>query len=213
MLKDTSGMGDLLRLDSLVINTAFLKVRGIDREELRRQCRSLALPTPKNSSALQEALGQTFESLCEQQPIGRRLFRQFLLASNRQCAATAEFLEELNSWSFAEEEAREKVKQSILAKFCQPESTSFLSYLTGHDADRCKRLPDMNSNDVMMAQMREATRDFLKGEPFSDYLNSPFFYRFLQWKEYEKQKISDKYFYKFRTLGKGGFGEVGTRTP
>ncbi|XP_056906564.1 rhodopsin kinase grk7-b isoform X3 [Takifugu flavidus] len=31
---------------------------------------------------------------------------------------------------------------------------------------------------------------------------------FLQWKEYEKQKITRKYFYEFRTLGRGGFGEV-----
>ncbi|XP_029027734.1 rhodopsin kinase grk7-b [Betta splendens] len=201
-------MADLLPLDSLVVNTAFLKVQGIDREELRKQRLSQTLPVPKNSSTVREALGDTFESLCEQQPIGRKLFQQFLLASDPQCAATAEFLEELNSWSFAADETREKVKRSILDKFCQPQSKSYLSYLTGQDADRRRTSPDMNFNDVMMEQMREATRDFLKGKPFSDYLSSPFFYRFLQWKEFERQKISDKYFYMFRTLGKGGFGEV-----
>lgn len=206
-------MGDLVVLDSLVVNTAYLKAQRIDRNELRRQRLSLTLPVPKNLSTLQEEVEETYESLCEQQPIGRKLFQQFLLASNPQYVAAAEFLEELSNWSFAEDETRERVKQSILAKFCQPGSRSFHSYLTGQDAERCKHLSDKNFDEVMMGQIREATRDFLKGKPFSDYLNSPLFYRFLQWKEYEKQKISDKYFYKFRTLGKGGFGEVGAGNP
>lgn len=56
--------------------------------------------------------------------------------------------------------------------------------------------------------IKKATSDFLKGRPFLEYLDSHFYYKFLQWKEYEKQVITDKYFYEFRILGKGGFGEV-----
>uniref|UniRef100_A0A4W6E832 G protein-coupled receptor kinase n=1 Tax=Lates calcarifer TaxID=8187 RepID=A0A4W6E832_LATCA len=201
-------MGDLVGLDNLVANTAYLRAQQIDRDALRKQRHSLTLPKLKKSSALQAAVGQKYESLCEQQPIGRKLFQQFLLSSDPQCQAAAEFLEELSHWIFAEDEAREKAKQSILATFCHPESRRFLSYLTGEDAERCKHLSDENFNEVVMDQIREATRNFLRGKPFSEYLKSPFFYRFLQWKEYEKQKINDKYFYEFRTLGKGGFGEV-----
>ncbi|XP_054455552.1 rhodopsin kinase grk7-b [Anoplopoma fimbria] len=200
-------MGDLLGLNSLVANTAYLSAQHVNHEYLRKQRRSLMLPKPKMSSALQAAVGRKYESLCERQPIGKRLFHQFLRASNPQYRVATEFLEELSDWSFAEDEAREKAKQSILAKFCQPESRSFLSYITGEAAERCKSLSGKNF-DVMLTQIREATRDFLRGRPFSEYLNSPFFYKFLQWKEYEKQKISDRYFYEFRTLGKGGFGEV-----
>ncbi|KAG8002102.1 Rhodopsin kinase 2 [Nibea albiflora] len=76
------------------------------------------------------------------------------------------------------------------------------------EAERCKELSDKNFNEETIDQIKEATRDFLRGKPFSEYLKSPFFYRFLQWKEYEKQKITKRYFYEFRTLGKGGFGEV-----
>ncbi|CAB1348764.1 unnamed protein product [Coregonus sp. 'balchen'] len=47
-------------------------------------------------------------------------------------------------------------------------------------------------------------QQYVQGE----YQTSPNFDKFLQWKEYEKQKITDKYFHEFRTLGKGGFGEV-----
>ncbi|XP_068572431.1 rhodopsin kinase grk7-b isoform X2 [Cebidichthys violaceus] len=200
-------MGDLPGLNNLVANTVYLKAQHVHRDELRKQRLSLTLPKPKMSSALQAAVGRKYESLCERQPIGRKLFQQFLRASNPQYRVATEFLEELSDWSFAEDEAREKAKQSILVQFCQPESRSFLSYLTGEAAERCKSLSDKNF-DVIMGQIREATRDFLRGKPFSEYLNSPFFYRFLQWKEYEKQKISDRYFYEFRTLGKGGFGEV-----
>lgn len=202
-------MGDLVGLDNLVANTAYLKAQQVDASELRKQRLPLTLPRPKMSSAFPSAAGRTYESLCEQQPIGRKLFQQFLLASNPQYLVAAEFLEELNHWSFAENETRERAKLSILAKFCQSESRAFLSYLTGEAAEKCKALSHKNFNEVMMGQLREVTRDFLRKKPFSEYLKSPFFYRFLQWKEYEKQKITRKYFYEFRTLGRGGFGEVG----
>uniref|UniRef100_A0A3Q3GZD7 G protein-coupled receptor kinase n=1 Tax=Labrus bergylta TaxID=56723 RepID=A0A3Q3GZD7_9LABR len=180
MCGDSSNVDDLMRLDNLVASTAYLNAQHVDTKE---------------TSALRVEVGRKYESLCEQQPIGRNLFRQFIRATNPQYLAAIEFLEELNNWSFTEDEAREKVKQSILAKFCQPESKSFLSYLTGEAAEKQKKLSDKNFNEVVMGQIREATRDFLKGRPFSEYLKSPYFYRFLQWKEHEKQKIR-------------GFGEV-----
>ncbi|XP_037630380.1 rhodopsin kinase grk7-b-like [Sebastes umbrosus] len=201
-------MGDLLGLDNLVANTAYLRAQHIHRDELRKQRVFLTLPKPKMSSALQAAVGRKYESLCERQPIGRKLFQQFLRTSNPQYGVATEFLEELSHWSFAEDEAKEKAKENILAQFCRPGSESFLSYLTGEEAESCKNLSEKNFEVVTLGKIKEATRDYLWGKPFSEYLNSPFFYRFLQWKEYEKQRINDKYFYEFRTLGRGGFGEV-----
>lgn len=209
MSQDTSS--DLVGLDTLVANTAYLKAQHVDRNELKKQRHSLTLPKPKKSSALQLVGGNKYESLCERQPIGRKLFQQFLLASDLQYVAATEFLEDLNRWSIAEGETREKAKQRILTKFFRPESKSFLSYLTGEAAEKCRNLSEKNFDEVTMDQIKEATRDFLRGKPFSEYLKSPIFYRFLQWKEFEKQKITSKYFYEFRTLGKGGFGEVSTK--
>uniref|UniRef100_A0A3P8TJD3 G protein-coupled receptor kinase n=1 Tax=Amphiprion percula TaxID=161767 RepID=A0A3P8TJD3_AMPPE len=206
MPRDTSTTDDLVH--NLVANTAYLKAQQIDRNKLRKERLSLTLPRPDKSSVLQAAVGKKYESLCEQQPIGRKLFQQFLLASNPQYIAAAEFLEELNAWRFAENETIQMAKQRVLAKFFRPESKFFLSYLTGEYAKMCRDLTEKNLDEVVMEEMREATRDFLRGKPFLEYQKSPFFSRFLQWKEYEKQNISDKYFYEFRTLGKGGFGEV-----
>ncbi|XP_022048298.2 rhodopsin kinase grk7-b [Acanthochromis polyacanthus] len=206
MPRDTSTTDDLVH--NLVANTACLKAQQIDRNKLRNERVSLTLPRPEKSSVLRAAVGKKYESLCEQQPIGRKLFQQFLLASDPQCVAAAEFLEELNAWRFAENETIQMAKQRVLAKFFRPESTFFLSYLTGKYAKMCKDLTEKNLDEVVMEEMMEATRDFLRGRPFLEYQKSPFFSRFLQWKEYEKQSITDKYFYEFRTLGKGGFGEV-----
>ncbi|KAM3616287.1 uncharacterized protein V6R79_015553 [Siganus canaliculatus] len=197
-----------LGLDNLVANTAYLRAQNIDRNELRKQRLSLTLPKPNKSSAAQLAAEMEYEALCEQQPIGKKLFQQFLLTSGPQYVAAAELLDELTRWTFAEGEARKKATENVLTKFFRPESRTFLSYLTGEAAEKCNGLSDKKFNEESMGEIREATKDFLKGKPFSEYLKSHLFYRFLQWKEYEKQRITGKYFYEFRTLGKGGFGEV-----
>lgn len=194
---------ELMYLNDLVVNTTY---PGAQQAGTRRL--SMSLPRPK-SSGLPGSEGSCYESLCEQQPIGRRLFHQFLLDSNSQYAAAANLLEEFDHWQHVEDEAKEKAKVRILAKFCQPESRTFLFSQTGDTAEKYASLSISNFDEAAMEHVREATRTFLKGGPFSEYLKSPFFYRFLQWKEYEKQKITRKYFYEFRTLGRGGFGEVG----
>lgn len=188
-------------LNHLVVNTIN---PGARRTGTSRP--SMSLPRPK-SSGLLESEGSCYESLCEQQPIGRRLFRQFLLDSNSRYAAAAKLLEEFDHWQYMDGEAKEEAKLSVLARFRQPESRSFLFSHTGDAAEKYASLPTVD--EAALEHVREATRTFLKGAPFSEYLKSPFFYRFLQWKEYEKQKITRKYFYEFRTLGRGGFGEVG----
>lgn len=206
-------MDNLPGLDNLVANTAYLKAQNINRNKLRDEWTSLSLPKPRMSYNLQASVGRNYESLCEQQPIGKKLFQQFLLASNSQYMVATEFLLELSDWSFAEKEAREKAKQRILATFFQPGSRSFVSYFTGEAAGICKVISIQRFDEEMLDELREATRDLLRDKPFVEYLDSPYFYKFLQWKEYEKQKINDRYFYEFRTLGKGGFGEVSSTNP
>ncbi|XP_061659475.1 G protein-coupled receptor kinase 6 isoform X2 [Syngnathoides biaculeatus] len=50
--------------------------------------------------------------------------------------------------------------------------------------------------------------DFLSVAPFSDYLDSMYYNRFLQWKWLERQPVTKNTFRQYRVLGKGGFGEV-----
>ncbi|XP_020796084.2 rhodopsin kinase grk7-b [Boleophthalmus pectinirostris] len=198
-------MGDLGVLENLVANTAYLRAQQMDRSELRKHRLSLSLPKPKSLRS-QEAVVKQYESLCEQQPIGKRLFQQFL-TSDPQYIAAARFLEELRDYYYAEGVSRRLVQKKIINTFGQTGSKSFLSFLTGDGAKALENLSEDNFEEVI-GTIKEAAREFLKGRPFMEYLESPFYYKFLQWKEYEKQTISDKYFYEFRILGKGGFGEV-----
>ncbi|KAM8853990.1 rhodopsin kinase grk7-b-like isoform 1-T1 [Synchiropus picturatus] len=201
-------MTDIKGLESLVENTAYVQAQQMDRNTLRDQRRPLSLPRPKRPTELREEVGTNYQSLCEQQPIGKKLFQQFLQSSSPQCQAAAEFLEELNDWHFAEDEPKTKAKQKFLSKFFHPDSRSFLSFLTEDVVEMCKGLSSKNFDEGILNKTREATTDFLREAPFTEYQKSPFFYRFLQWKEYEKQRINHMHFYEYRTIGKGGFGEV-----
>ncbi|XP_062843706.1 rhodopsin kinase grk7a [Trichomycterus rosablanca] len=200
-------MCDLSALDNLVANTAYLKAQGGDEKELKKRRQSLSLPKSESCAGIRATIEKDFESLCELQPIGKKLFRQYL-GTAPEYATAAEFLDELNEWDLAEGAAKDKTRTNIINQFCKEGSKSFLSYLSGDALEKCKAVTEKDFEEVMMGKVKEGTREFLKGKPFTDYMTSPFFDRFLQWKEYEKQPISDKYFYEFRTLGKGGFGEV-----
>ncbi|TMS03921.1 G protein-coupled receptor kinase 5 [Larimichthys crocea] len=63
-------------------------------------------------------------------------------------------------------------------------------------------------SDSDTQRCREAVHDYLSEAPFSDYQNSMYFDRFLQWKVLERQPITKDTFRQYRVLGKGGFGEV-----
>lgn len=200
-------MCDMSALDNLVANTAYLKAQGGDEKELRKRRQSLALPKPEKCETIRASVGQDFESLCELQPIGKKLFRQHL-NETPEYAVAAEFLDELNDWELAEGAAKDKACTNIINQFCKEGSKSFLSCLTGEALEKCKAVTEKDFEVVMTGKVKEAVREFLKGKPFTEYTLSPLFDKFLQWKEYEKQPITEKYFYEFRTLGKGGFGEV-----
>lgn len=200
-------MCDMGGLDNLVANTAYLKAQGGDDKEMKKRRRSLSLPKPDQCAAARGSVEKEFEQICERQPVGKKFFRQYL-ANNAEYKNAAEFLDELYDWDLAEGAAKDKARQNILNKYCKADSKTFLTFLTGEAATKCKAVTDKDFEEVMKGKVQEGTREFLKGKPLTDYQASPFFDKFMQWKEYERQPITDKYFYEFRTLGKGGFGEV-----
>lgn len=201
-------MCDLGGLDNLVANTAYLKAQSLDEREMKKRRRSLNLPKPEQCSLTRMTIPTDFEQICEKQPIGKTFFRQFLQTSSQESIAAAEFLDELSDWNLAEAGAKDKARQNIINKYCKADSKSFLAYLTGDVAEKCKAVSENDFEEVMMGRVKDFTLEFLKGKPFTEYQCSTFFDKFLQWKEFEKQPITEKYFYEFRILGKGGFGEV-----
>lgn len=204
-------MCDMGGLDNLVANTAYLKAQGGDDKEMKKRRRSLSLPKADQCAAVRSSIEKDFTAICERQPIGKKYFRDFL-ATKAEYKIAAEFLDDLYDWDLAEQAAKTKARQGIMQNYCKADSKKFLSFLTGEVAEKCKSVTEANFEDVMKGKVQEGVREFLKAKPFTEYQTSPFFDKYLQWKEYEKQPISDKYFYEFRTLGKGGFGEVSAHT-
>lgn len=194
-------------LDNLVANTAYLKAQGGDDKEMKKRRRSLSLPKSEQCTAVRGSIEKDFTSICERQPIGKMFFRDFL-ATKPEYKIAADFLDDLYDWDLAEVAKKNKVRQDIMQNYCKADSKKFLNFLSGEAAQKCKSVTDANFEEVMKGTVQDGVREFLKGKPFSEFQSSSPFDKFLQWKEYEKQPISDKYFYEFRTLGKGGFGEV-----
>ncbi|XP_062411648.1 rhodopsin kinase grk7a [Sardina pilchardus] len=202
-------MCDMGGLDNLVQNTAYLKAQGGDDKEMKKRRRSLSLPKPDQCAAVRTQVDKTFEFLCEQQPVGKKFFRDYLKQASPDYVSAAEFLDDLTDWELSlPGAARDKAKTNLINKYCKEGSKNFLKFLTGDALDKCKAVSDKDFDEVVPSKVKDGTREFIKGKPFTDYQTSPFFDKYLQWKEFEKQPISDKYFYEFRTLGKGGFGEV-----
>lgn len=206
-------MVDMGGLDNLIANTAYLQARNTsdgDSREMQRRRRSLALPGPQACAELRRELPVHFHSLCEQQPIGRRLFQDFLATVPTYREATA-FLEEVQNWELAEEgPTKSSLLQGLVAVCVQSlapgQPHAFLSPAL---AAKCQAATTEEEQAALMAQARAETMSFLQEQPFREFLGSPFYEKFLQWKLFEMQPVSEKYFTEFRVLGKGGFGEVG----
>ncbi|XP_006637774.2 rhodopsin kinase grk7a isoform X1 [Lepisosteus oculatus] len=202
-------MCDMGGLDNLIANTAYLQARKSgdgDTKEMQKRRRSLSLPKPEQCVELRQKTEMNFENLCEQQPIGKKLFRQFT-ATVPEYQVAIDFLDELNNWDLAESTSKDNLRQNITTSFLKPDSKNFIAYLCAELAEKCKNVTEKDFEEVM-EKAKEETRNFLKGKAFDEYQNSPFFERFLRWKVFERQPITEKYFYEFRILGKGGFGEV-----
>lgn len=205
-------MVDMGALDNLIANTAYLQARkpsDCDSKELQRRRRSLALPGLQGCAELRQKLSPNFHSLCEQQPIGRRLFRDFL-ATVPTFREAATFLEDVQNWELAEEgPTKDSTLQGLVAACASgPAPGNPHPFFSQAMATKCQAATTEEDRVAAVTLAKSEAMAFLQEQPFKDFLTSPFYDKFLQWKLFEMQPVSDKYFTEFRVLGKGGFGEV-----
>uniref|UniRef100_A0A4W3HHR2 G protein-coupled receptor kinase n=1 Tax=Callorhinchus milii TaxID=7868 RepID=A0A4W3HHR2_CALMI len=196
-------------LDNLIANTAYLQARKSvdgDIKEMQKRRRSLSLPSRDQCIELRQKICVEYEDVCEQQPIGKKFFHKFTETVPEYRIAT-DFLNEVNNIELAENGARENLLQNVVINFMKADSKNYLSFLSEELASKCKSAEDKDFEDLLVMVKLEV-RKFLMGTPFQDFQNSPFFDKYTQWKVFERQPINEKYFYEFRVLGKGGFGEV-----
>ncbi|KAF7478092.1 rhodopsin kinase [Marmota monax] len=203
---------DFGSLETVVANSAFIAARGSfdgssapsSRDKKYRA--KLRLPPLSKCEGLRDSLDSEFQSVCREQPIGRRLFQQFLRADQRHEPAVGLWLD-IEDYDTVDGDLRPQKAQSIVATYLDPQAELFCSFLDEGTMSKVKGAAE-GGQDGLFRPLLQATLEHLSQAPFQEYLGSLHFLRFLQWKWLEAQPVGEDWFLDFRVLGKGGFGEV-----
>uniref|UniRef100_A0A8C5ZK35 G protein-coupled receptor kinase n=1 Tax=Marmota marmota marmota TaxID=9994 RepID=A0A8C5ZK35_MARMA len=203
---------DFGSLETVVANSAFIAARGSfdgssapsSRDKKYRA--RLRLPPLSKCEGLRDSLDSEFQSVCREQPIGKRLFQQFLRADQRHEPAVGLWLD-IEDYDTVEGDLRPQKAQSIVATYLDPQAELFCSFLDEGTMSKVKGAAE-GGQDGLFRPLLQATLEHLSQAPFQEYLGSLHFLRFLQWKWLEAQPVGEDWFLDFRVLGKGGFGEV-----
>uniref|UniRef100_A0A3P9IH64 G protein-coupled receptor kinase n=1 Tax=Oryzias latipes TaxID=8090 RepID=A0A3P9IH64_ORYLA len=151
----------------------------------------LKLPHISQCEELRRTVERDYTSLCEKQPIGRLLFRQY-------CDTRPELKRCID---FMDAVVRSRAAVHLLVFSLFPGLAGVSPFpLFSYSPSRLEQTP--------CKELFNDFRDHLSGAPFSSYQESMYFSRFLQWKWLERQPVTKNTFRHYRVLGKGGFGEV-----
>lgn len=204
---------DFGALETVVANSAYITARGsfdggfnpqITRNKKFRS--KLKLPPLTECEHLKNQIDLEYENICEKQPIGKKLFQEFL-GEVTQFVPAMHIWIDIEDYDTAEDDDRLQKAKSIINKFLDTHSKHFCHYLDekviAQAVEECNKVPD-----GLFKQMLQATSEYLKENAFQQYKESKYFSRFLQWKWLESQPVGEDWFMDFRVLGKGGFGEV-----
>ncbi|XP_074708497.1 steroidogenic acute regulatory protein, mitochondrial isoform X7 [Strix uralensis] len=160
-----------------------------------------------SASAMSCGRAWDYGSLCQKQPIGRLLFRQFC-ETRPELLRCIRFLDAVADYELSPDEKRKEMGEEIIRRFLEQESPDFLPEVGQPHARRC--LQDLQKSPCkdLFSSCLHPLHEYLSGDPFVDYRDSMYFDRFLQWKYLERQSVTKDTFRQYRILGKGGFGEV-----
>ncbi|XP_047714250.1 rhodopsin kinase GRK1 [Prionailurus viverrinus] len=203
---------DFGSLETVVANSAFIAARGSfdgssgPSSRDRKYLAKLKLPPLSKCQGLRESLDLAFLSVCSEQPIGKRLFQQFLGADQRHAPAL-ELWKDIEDYDTADDDLRPQKARAILAAYLDPQAELFCSFLDEGTMAQAREGP-VAGGDGLFRPLLQETLVYLSQAPFQEYLDSLHFQRFLQWKWLEAQPTGEDWFLDFRVLGKGGFGEV-----
>ncbi|PNJ78081.1 rhodopsin kinase GRK1 [Pongo abelii] len=203
---------DFGSLETVVANSAFIAARGSfdsgssQPSRDKKYLAKLKLPPLSKCESLRDSLSLEFESVCLEQPIGKKLFQQFLQSAEKHVPAL-ELWKDIEDYDTADNDLQPQKAQTILAQYLDPQAKLFCSFLDEGTVAKFKEGP-VEIQDGLFQPLLQATLAHLGQAPFQEYLGSLYFLRFLQWKWLEAQPMGEDWFLDFRVLGKGGFGEV-----
>ncbi|XP_035392074.1 G protein-coupled receptor kinase 5 isoform X3 [Electrophorus electricus] len=199
-----------MELENIVANTVLLKAReggGGKRKGRSKKWREiLRFPHISQCVELSSTIERDYFSLCERQPIGRLLFRLYC-ETRTELLRCIHLLDAMEDYEVTPDEKRRSQGDEIIKTFLTKQSPECVDVVEGL-AERCRENLELSPCKEIFSDCRKALHDHLSGAPFSDYQNSMYFDRFLQWKMLERQPVTKDTFRQYRVLGKGGFGEV-----
>ncbi|KAM9729510.1 G protein-coupled receptor kinase 6 isoform 1-T4 [Menidia menidia] len=200
-----------MELENIVANTVLLKARegggGNRKGKSKKWKQMLQFPHISQCEELRQTTERDYSSLCEQQPIGRLLFRQFC-ETRPELRRCVRFLDAVAEYEVTPDEKRRERGQELIDEYFDPKSQQHVGELDDSMTVVCAERLQQDACKELFKDCTRLIHDYLSVAPFSDYLESMFYNRFLQWKWLERQPVTKNTFRQYRVLGKGGFGEV-----
>ncbi|XP_062928004.1 G protein-coupled receptor kinase 5-like isoform X1 [Mobula hypostoma] len=199
-----------MELENIVANTVLLKARegggGKRKGKSKKWKEILRFPHITQCEEQRKYVERNYSCLCEKQPIGRLLFRQFCEAQPS-LQHYINFLDSVAEYEVMPDEKREEKGQEMISKYLTPETPEYIE-VSEDIVQQCKEKLEINACKELFCNCVKSVHDYLSDQPFNDYQESMYFDRFLQWKWLERQAVTKNTFRQYRVLGKGGFGEV-----
>lgn len=203
---------DIGGLETVVANSAYVSARGsVDgaaaatmRDKKYRA--KLNLPHIKKCEHMKGTVDSTFDSMCVKQPIGKRLFQQYL-ESEPVHKNAGDLWKDIEDYSVAQEKDRQQKAQKIVNKYYESGSKTFCSFLDEKAVSRVKE-DFKNTRGDLFKESEQVLLKHLEAKAHAGFKGSMYFLRFVQFKWLEGQSVAEDWFNDFRVLGKGGFGEV-----
>ncbi|KAJ8379252.1 hypothetical protein SKAU_G00000300 [Synaphobranchus kaupii] len=200
-----------MELENIVANTVLLKARegggGKRKGRSKKWKEILRFPHISQCTELGNSMGRDYASLCERQPIGRQLFRLFC-ETKPKLRCCIHLLDAMEDYEVTPDEKRKSCGDEIIHKFLTKQSVECVCEIAESYGEQCTQNLELSPSKEIFIDCRRALHEYLSGTPFSNYQDSMYFDRFLQWKMLERQPITKDTFRQYRVLGKGGFGEV-----
>ncbi|KAM3850615.1 rhodopsin kinase GRK1-like [Diretmus argenteus] len=203
---------DIGGLETVVANSAYVSARGsVDgaaaatmRDKKMRA--RLNLPHIRDCQHMKAAVDSGFDSMCVKQPIGKRLFQQYLDGEAAHKNA-AQLWKDIEDYNMSEEKDRVQKAQKIVNKYYESASKTFCNFLEEKAVSRVKE-DYKNIRGDLFKETEQQLLKYLETKALNGFKNSMYFLRFVQFKWLERQPVNEEWFMDFRVLGKGGFGEV-----
>lgn len=203
---------DIGGLETVVANSAYVSARGsIDSAAAatmrdKKYRTKLNLPHIRQCEHMKSTVDSSFNSMCVRQPIGRRLFQQYL-ESEPAHKNPVDLWKDIEDYNVAQENDRAKKAQKMVNKYYESSSKNFCNFLGDKAVSRVKE-DHKNIRGDLFKESEQQLLVHLEAKALSGFKDSMYFLRYIQFKWLESQPVTEDWFMDFRVLGKGGFGEV-----